>query len=93
MRVLEGGETPQFKSYFSTWVTSEDEKCMGVIDKSNIGKLCWQLFELLVIDIEPLQSVTPLNCLRASSKTREIEASYNILFGIQMTFKKTITKI
>lgn len=37
MRVLEGGETPLFKTFFSSWVTTEDELCMGVIDKSNIA--------------------------------------------------------
>ncbi|XP_066925925.1 gelsolin, cytoplasmic-like [Clytia hemisphaerica] len=37
MRILEGGETPLFKSYFATWATTEDQLCMGVIDKSNIA--------------------------------------------------------
>ena len=37
MRVLEGGETPLFKSYFATWATSDDQAAMGIIDKSNIG--------------------------------------------------------
>lgn len=39
MRVVEGGETPLFKSFFSNWVTSADQLAMGIMDKSNIGRL------------------------------------------------------
>lgn len=46
MRVVEGGETPPFKSFFSNWVTSADQLAMGIMDKSNIAAYNTSQFEV-----------------------------------------------